>query len=42
MKLRTKSCDAKKKQVSMNSIERHRMALAEALNINDEVIILYS
>ena len=41
MKLRTKSCDAKKKQVSKNSIERHRMALAEALNINDEVIILY-
>ena len=41
MKLRTKSCDAKKKQVSKNSIERHRMALEEALNINDEVIILY-
>ena len=40
MKLRTKSCDAKRKQVSKNSIERHRMALAEALNINDEVIIL--
>ena len=41
MKLRTKSCDAKRKKVSKNSIERHRMALAEALNINDEVIILY-
>ena len=41
MKLRTKSCDAKRKQVSKNSIERNRMALAEALNINDEVIILY-
>ena len=41
MKLRTKSCDVKRKQVSKNSIERHRMALAEALNINDEVIILY-
>ena len=41
MKLRTKSCDAKRKLVSKNSIERHRMALAEALNINDEVIILY-
>ena len=37
MKIRTKSCDAKRKGVSKNNIERNRLALAEALNINKEV-----
>ena len=37
MKIRTKSCDAKRKGVPRNNIERNRLALADALNINKEV-----
>ena len=37
MKIRTKSCDAKRKGVPRNNIERNRLALVDALNINKEV-----
>ena len=40
MKIRTKSCDAKRKGVAKNNIERNRLALAEALNMNKEVIFI--
>ena len=39
-KLRTKSCDVKRKFVSKINIEKNRMALLDAMNINKEVIKL--
>ena len=41
IKNRTKSYDFKRKVVSKNNIERNRLALAEALNINKEVNIFF-
>ena len=37
-KLRTKSCDVKRKFVSKINIEKNRLALQDAMNINKEVI----
>ena len=37
-KLRTKSCDMKRKFVSKINIEKNRLALQDAMNINKEVI----
>ena len=36
-KLRTKSCDMKRRFVSKINIEKNRMALLDAMNINKEV-----
>ena len=38
VKLRTKSCDMKRKFVSKINIEKNRLALQDAMNINKEVI----
>ena len=38
VKLRTKSCDVKRKFVSKINIEKNRLALQDAMNINKEVI----
>ena len=40
-KLRTKSCDVKRKFVSKINIEKNRLALQDAMNINKEVIKFY-
>ena len=40
-KLRTKSCDVKRRFVSKINIEKNRMALLDAMNINKEVIKLF-
>ena len=37
-KLRTKSCDMKRKFVSKINIEKNRLALQDAMNMNKEVI----
>ena len=37
-KLRTKSCDVKRRFFSKINIEKNRMALLDAMNINKEVI----
>ena len=37
-KLRTKSCDVNRKFVSKINIEKNRLALQDAMNINKEVI----
>ena len=37
-KFRTKSCDVKRKFVSKINIEKNRLALQDAMNINKEVI----
>ena len=39
-KLRTKSCDVKRRLVSKINIEKNRLALLDAMNINKEVIKL--
>ena len=41
-KLRTKSCDVKRRFVSKINIEKNRMALLDAMNINKEVKIINS
>ena len=41
-KLRTKSCDMKRRFVSKINIEKNRMALLDAMNINKEVKIINS
>ena len=40
-KLRTKSCDVKRRFFSKINIEKNRMALLDAMNINKEVIKLF-